>query len=217
MFIFTFMNIKITQEKIVKITDQETGKTLKINMPIDFEVTDNWAKEQIKDPELTKCIKWLKDKGFHLDSNKRWSYDGDSIHLVIPQFFITDENVLRVQFGTIENCTSILFPRPNRMYMSLKGFPLKVSPKRKFTHFSTNNVTYDGKPMKWININYLDAYLAYIEGRIKYEDMDAYYFKSEIERDPQHRSLETNEDLLNKNVTYLNVKSSLESINKFSI
>jgi len=124
------------------IVIRKDGKAISFTVPLDFEVTDEYIKEKINNPELTKCEEWLNLNGF-IKETRGWSYYGNNIgngkiRITIPDFFINrDFNNFYVKFHRIENAATFSIPiiteAKNEVwdehYNTLNNFPDYISPE----------------------------------------------------------------------------------------
>jgi len=229
---------KISEKRIVTIYNGE--QRLNIEVPFNFVITEKWIDNQFNDTELTKCINWLKKKGFVLNNNK-WDliHIDTNHHIKLPQYFIDDEkNKLRVCFGKVE-ARSFYFPRPNRGYCSLKGFPTYL-PKK--CTIDMNNSFHEYKRMSWIDFTSVDVYKKYIYLDTNGDDIDSYYFKKCFDILKEYETIATpmrntnddksevakkgysiesffkyNQKELFENEDFCNVRKSLYGIEKFNL
>lgn len=230
-----------TDTRIVKLFDGE--KYIKLEVPFDFIVTEEWIKKQFNDPNYSKCINWLEKKGFYLKDDKyHLDYDKDNRYIKLPQYFLNEEgNRLRFSFGNV-NCASFYIPRPNIIYTSINEFP--TLNKKTYVEMG-NSFSHNGPRLSWVSITSLNVYRKIVEendyksknGRyffllIKYKKMYEDYKNHTIamsdivddegreiydEAYNVERGVRENKEIFESFTEFANIEKSLYNVNKFSL
>jgi hypothetical protein len=104
------------ERKIVTVFGD--NMSVDIQVPLDFEVTQEWVDSQLGNSDVVRCEEWLKKKGFTKDEYGKWNL----VHSVpfgkkstkdikLPLYFYDREKKdLRVSFGTVMGLRSFILP-----------------------------------------------------------------------------------------------------------
>jgi hypothetical protein len=175
---------EVSEKRI--LTVRKGSERLDLEVPFDFEVTQEWLDSQFENPEMTKCLNWLEAKGFVKGESGRWNlYKTDkSHHIKLPQFFMDFfYSKLRVSFGIVE-ANSFYFPRPDRAYSSMEEFP-KFLPKK--CTVDMNNSWYMHKRISWVDYTSLEVLKYFVENNCK-GDLNGLYYQECCNRYFSHKA-----------------------------
>jgi len=163
---------EISERRIVTI--KKDDKKIDLEVPFDFEITEEWLDSKFENPEMAKCINWLKRNGFKLGDSGKWNlFSNDDKHYIkLPQYFIDEfYSKLRVSFGIVE-ANSFYFPRPTKGYCSMEEFPDHL-PKN--CSIDMNNSWHNYKRISWVDYTSLDVLKKHVKDNCK-DDLNETYF-----------------------------------------
>lgn len=170
----------IKDTRSIKIYSKKKGvEDFNIEVENDFVITDDWVENIMKDPDMFKCLQWLKKKNFEKDSNGTWSYNGNDARIYnIPLYFIDLKNrKLRINFDSFgTNVEKIKLPFFRGGLCSIEEFP-NISELTNFCMTRDPSLDkYDNSNLYWHEKSFIHAYNKYNINNEK-GDINAYYYK----------------------------------------
>lgn len=115
----------VSDKRNIRIYSMDSHENLNLVVDHDFEITQEWVEEVMKDTELFKCVNWLRKRKFIQDENGVWNYDGDKPkEYRFPDFFINQKTKkFRVNIGRINKIEKLGLPRCKGGLYSLRELP----------------------------------------------------------------------------------------------